>query len=67
MTGVLGLKDYLLGNDRGSGKVTIEGRPPYFARAQRALVETRGSEYFLMPGINALRDLAEPRPKRGTA
>jgi Dyp-type peroxidase family len=60
-------KDYLLGNDRGSGKVTIEGRPPYFARAQRALVETRGSEYFLMPGINALRDLAEPRPKRGTA
>jgi Dyp-type peroxidase family len=54
-------RDYLLAGTEGSGKVTIPGRPPYFLQAQPDLVQTRGCEYLLMPGINALRDLAEPR------
>jgi Dyp-type peroxidase family len=51
-------KDYLLGDNRGTGKVTIQGHPPHFARAQPLVVLTRGCEYLLMPGIRALRDLA---------
>ena len=53
-------KDYLLGDGQGTGKFTIEGRPPYFARAQPRVVLTRGCEYLLMPGIRALRTLATP-------
>ncbi len=51
-------KDYLLGDNQGTGKVTIQGHPPYFATAQPSVVLTRGCEYLLMPGIKALRDLA---------
>jgi Dyp-type peroxidase family len=52
-------KDYLLGDNRSNGKVTIQGDPPHFAKAQPLVVLTRGCEYLLMPGISALRDLAE--------
>jgi Dyp-type peroxidase family len=52
-------RDYLLGDDRGTGKVTIQGDPPHFAKAQPSVVLTRGCEYLLMPGIRALRRLAE--------
>jgi len=55
--------DYLIGS--GEGKFAIEGRPPYFAMNDSRLVRTRGCEYLLMPGIEALRDLAEPRPGWG--
>ena len=51
-------KDYLLGDNGGTGKVTIQGHPPHMAQAQPLLVLTRGCEYLLMPGITALRDLA---------
>lgn len=51
-------KDYLLGDNQGTGKVTIQGDPPHFAKAQECVVLTRGCEYLLMPGINVLRDLA---------
>lgn len=51
-------KDYLLGDNQGTGKVTIQGDPPHFARAQPLVVLTRGCEYLLMPGISALRKLA---------
>jgi Dyp-type peroxidase family len=51
-------KDYLLGDNKGTGKVTIQGRPPHFAQAQPLVVLTRGCEYLLMPGISALRELA---------
>jgi hypothetical protein len=51
-------KDYLLGDNQGTGKVTIQGHPPHFAQAQPLVVLTRGCEYLLMPGITALRDLA---------
>jgi Dyp-type peroxidase family len=50
-------KDYLLGDNQGTGKVTIQGRPPHFALAQPLVVLTRGCDYLLMPGIGALRDL----------
>jgi deferrochelatase/peroxidase EfeB len=59
-------RDYLLAGSEGSGKVTIPGRPPYFVQAQPEIVRTRGCEYLLMPGIHALRDLAEPRPGFGS-
>jgi Dyp-type peroxidase family len=51
-------KDYLLGDNQGTGKVTIQGDPPHFARAQPEIVLTRGCEYLLMPGLRALGDLA---------
>jgi Dyp-type peroxidase family len=51
-------KDYLVGDDRGSGKMTVQGDPPYLPRTQPSVVRTRGSEYLLMPGIRALRRLA---------
>ena len=51
-------KDYLLGDNRGTGKVTIQGDPPHLADAQPDVVLTRGCEYLLVPGIGALRDLA---------
>ena len=54
-------RDYLLASSDGSGKMTIPGRPPYFVEAQPEIVLTRGCEYLLMPGINALRDLAGSR------
>jgi len=51
-------KDYLLGDNKGTGKVTIQGSPPHFAQAQPLIVLTRGCEYLLVPGIAALRELA---------
>jgi Dyp-type peroxidase family len=51
-------KDYLLGDNSGTGKATIQGDPPHFARAQPLIVLTRGCEYLLVPGLRALRQLA---------
>lgn len=50
-------QDYLLG---GEGKHTVQGRPPYFAPLSAEIVVTKGCEYLLTPGIEALRELAEP-------
>ncbi|MDA0182199.1 Dyp-type peroxidase [Solirubrobacter phytolaccae] len=52
-------QDVLFASGAGSGKLTIPGEPPHFARAERGLVTTRGCEYLLMPGLRALRALAE--------
>ena len=52
-------QDVLFASHAGSGKVTIPGDPPHFARAEPGLVTTRGCEYLLMPGLRALRDLAQ--------
>jgi Dyp-type peroxidase family len=54
-------KDLVLGDNRGSGKMTIQGRPPRFVRAQPELVLTRGCEYLLVPGMAALQGLADGR------
>ena len=52
-------QDVLFATGAGSGKITIPGDPPHFARAERGLVTTRGCEYLLMPGLRALRALAQ--------
>jgi Dyp-type peroxidase family len=50
--------DYLLGNATGAGKMTIQGRRPFFLAPQQPLVTTRGGAYLFVPGIAALRALA---------
>jgi Dyp-type peroxidase family len=50
--------DLLLGDNRGSGKMTVQGTPPWFIPAEPELVVTRGCEYLLMPGLGGLRSLA---------
>ena len=42
-------------------RVTIQGKPPHFVKGQAPVVLTRGCEYLLMPGIEALRGLANGR------
>jgi deferrochelatase/peroxidase EfeB len=51
--------DYLLGDSAGGGKMTIQGRRPFFLAPQQPLVTTRGGEYLFVPGITALGALAQ--------
>jgi Dyp-type peroxidase family len=52
--------DFLLGASgaRGDGKMTIQGKRPFFLAPQQNLVTTRGGEYLFVPGMTALRALA---------
>jgi Dyp-type peroxidase family len=52
-------KDFLLGDPDGTGKMTIQGDPPFFLAPQEVFVRTRGSEYLFVPGVSALAALAE--------
>jgi len=52
-------KDYLLGDATGAGKMTTQGERPYFLAPQRQLVTTRGAQYLFVPGMAALRALAD--------
>ncbi len=52
-------KDYLLGDPEGRGKMTIQGKRPFFLAPQENLVTTRGGEYLFVPGMTALRAIAE--------
>jgi Dyp-type peroxidase family len=52
-------QDFLLGS-RQSGRMTIEGDPPFFAGREERMVITRGCEYLLMPGLAALERLSAP-------
>jgi Dyp-type peroxidase family len=52
-------RDYLLGDPSGNGKMTIQGRRPFFLAPQQPFVTTRGGEYLFVPGIAALRAIAE--------
>jgi len=52
-------KDYLLGDPAGSGKMTIPGKRPFFLAPQENFVATRGGEYLFVPGMIALRAIAD--------
>jgi Dyp-type peroxidase family len=52
-------KDFLLGDGAGSGKMTIQGKRPFFLTPQETFVVTRGGEYLFVPGISALQAIAD--------
>ncbi len=49
--------DFLSGGP--SGKMTIQGDPPFFLAPQGPFVTTRGGEYLFVPGITALAAIAD--------
>ena len=51
-------KDVLAGDNDGTGKMTVQGRPPWFVAAVPRLVTTKGGDYFFLPGIRALRRIS---------
>ena len=51
--------DFLLGSPAGTGKMTINGDPPFFLSPQESFVRTRGGEYLFVPGMTALAALAD--------
>ncbi len=52
-------KDFLLGDPAGTGKMTVQGDPPFILGPQRNIVTTRGGEYLFVPGITALAAIAD--------
>jgi Dyp-type peroxidase family len=56
--------DFLLGEASGTGtatatgKMTIQGDPPFFLSPQEEFVRTRGGEYLYVPGLRALAALS---------
>ena len=52
-------KDFLLGDPYGTGKMTVQGKPPFFLAPQEVFVRTRGGEYLFVPGMTALAALAD--------
>ncbi len=52
-------KDFLLGDPAGTGKMTVQGNPPFILGPQRGIVTTRGGEYLFVPGITALAAIAD--------
>jgi hypothetical protein len=54
-------RDFFVGADRGTDKMTIEGDVPFLLR-RRQVVFTRGCQYLLMPGLKALKDIVTGRP-----
>jgi Dyp-type peroxidase family len=54
-------RDVCAGIERTPSKAVIPGHRPYLLD-RRQVVFTRGCQYFLMPGSNALRDIVAQRP-----
>ena len=55
-------RDFLLGCGGAvgaTGKMTIQGDPPFFLSPMEKFVETRGGEYLYVPGMTALAALAD--------
>jgi Dyp-type peroxidase family len=52
-------RDVLAGAGDEGNKFVVQGTPPTFARPPRPLVTCRGGEYFFLPGISALKMIAE--------
>jgi Dyp-type peroxidase family len=55
-------RDWLLGDNDGTGKMTINGSPPFFLSPQPSFVTARGGEYLFVPGLDALRALSTGAP-----
>jgi Dyp-type peroxidase family len=52
-------QDPIIGpQDSAPAKMTIPGRPPFFAGPLSRVVTMRGGEYYFAPGINGLRNLS---------
>ncbi|MDQ3677453.1 MAG: Dyp-type peroxidase [Actinomycetota bacterium] len=51
--------DFILGDPDGEGKMTIQGKPPFFLSPQEVFVRTRGGEYLFVPGMTALSAIAD--------
>jgi Dyp-type peroxidase family len=59
-------RDLIIGNHRPHDKMVIQGDPdrsdrsgrPYLCTGLPQFVETRGGDYFFVPGLNALREIA---------
>jgi Dyp-type peroxidase family len=51
--------DFLLGDPIGTGKMTVQGAPPFFLAPQGPLVRMRGGEYLFVPGLTGLAALAD--------
>ena len=47
-----------MGDPHGTGKMTVEGDPPFFLGPQGPFVTTRGGAYLFVPGMAALAALA---------
>jgi deferrochelatase/peroxidase EfeB len=52
-------RDPLLGAPGGSGRFVLPGPVPVVLEGVRSFVTTRGGDYFLLPGLRALRALAD--------
>jgi Dyp-type peroxidase family len=52
-------KDFILGDPVGTGKMTIQGDPPFFLTPQEVFVRTRGGEYLFVPGMTGLAAIAD--------
>jgi Dyp-type peroxidase family len=50
--------DFLMGDPHGTGKMTVQGAPPFLLGPQGPFVTTRGGAYLFVPGIRALAALA---------
>jgi Dyp-type peroxidase family len=50
--------DFLMGDPHGTGKMTVEGDPPFLLGPQGPFVTTRGGAYLFVPGMGALEALA---------
>jgi Dyp-type peroxidase family len=52
--------DFLLGAPESArGKMTVQGKPPFFFSPQGPFVTNRGGEYLFVPGITALAAVAD--------
>lgn len=56
-------KDPLVGSNEGKGKMVIQGdsrtdRPPHICTGLPSFVNTRGGDYFFIPSLTALRQIA---------